>query len=72
MGLSSVFVADPEFVQKIENNEEDKINLSIKFEQLNELAIPETSFKGIVEMFGFCETIPTESLKTLEENSKQK
>lgn len=72
VGLSSVFVADPEFVQKIENNEEDKINLSIKFEQLNELAIPETSFKGIVEMFGFCETIPTESLKTLKENSKQK
>lgn len=70
VGLSSVFVADPEFVQKIENDQEDKINLNISFSQLKDLAIPESSFKGIVEMFGFCETIPTESLKTLEENSK--
>ncbi|MCE6114890.1 NADH-dependent flavin oxidoreductase [Mycoplasmopsis agalactiae] len=70
VGLSSVFVADPEFVQKIENDQEDKINLNMNFSQLKDLAIPESSFKGIVEMFGFCETIPTESLKTLEENSK--
>ncbi|BAP01164.1 NADH dependent flavin oxidoreductase [Mycoplasmopsis californica HAZ160_1] len=72
VGLSSVFVADPEFVHKIKNNEIDKINLAIKPEQLNDLAIPEESFKGIVNMFGYCETIPNQAMSTLTKNSINK
>ncbi|MBZ4195490.1 NADH-dependent flavin oxidoreductase [Mycoplasma tauri] len=69
VGLSSVFVADPDFVHKIENGEIEKINLAIKPEQLDDLAIPKDSFKGIVNMFGYCETIPEKAMITLTKNS---
>ncbi|MCS4536931.1 NADH-dependent flavin oxidoreductase [Mycoplasma sp. CSL7475-4] len=72
VGLSSVFVADPEFVQKIEQNEIEKIELTVKKEQLAQLAIPENSFAGVVNMFGYCETIPSETLNILETNANNK
>ncbi|QJR44269.1 NADH-dependent flavin oxidoreductase [Mycoplasma miroungirhinis] len=69
IGLSSVFVADPEFVSKIENDEIDKINLKITQDQLLDLAIPQHSFSGVVNMFGYCETIPNETMNALENNA---
>ncbi|QBF34899.1 NADH-dependent flavin oxidoreductase [Mycoplasmopsis phocirhinis] len=70
VGLSSVFVADPEFVQKIASNKLESINLSLKKEQLNDLAIPQSSFTDVVNMFGYCETIPSDTLSVLENNAK--
>lgn len=71
VGLSSVFVADPDFVYKIKAGEIEKINLAINPEQLDDLAIPKDSFKGIVNMFSYCETIPDKAMKTLTDNSSQ-
>ncbi|WP_029608952.1 NADH-dependent flavin oxidoreductase [Mycoplasma simbae] len=69
VGLSSVFVADPEFVHKIQTDQIDKINLNLLPEQLDDLAIPANSFKGLVGMFSKCETIPVSSIEQLEKNS---
>ncbi|WFQ92615.1 NADH-dependent flavin oxidoreductase [Mycoplasma feriruminatoris] len=71
IGLSSVFVADPEFVFKIKNNQLDQINLYVKQEQLEDLKIPQSSFQDVVNMFSFCETIPSETIKTFEKNVKK-
>lgn len=72
VGLSSVFVADPEFVQKIEQDKLADINLSVSFDQLKDLAIPEQSFKGIANMFSYCETIPPKTINTIEQNAVKK
>ncbi|WP_434328382.1 NADH-dependent flavin oxidoreductase [Mycoplasma capricolum subsp. capricolum] len=71
VGLSSVFVADPEFVLKIKNDQIDQINLYVKHNQLKDLKIPESSFQDVVNMFSFCETIPQETIKTFEKNVKK-
>ncbi|MBY7704633.1 hypothetical protein JIY74_31045 [Vibrio harveyi] len=70
VGLSSVFVADPEFTEKIKTNKLDEINLVVKPEQLTNLCIPKSSFKDIVNMFSYCETIPDKTIKTFKDNIK--
>lgn len=70
VGLSSVFVADPEFTEKIKTNKLDEINLVVKPEQLTNLCIPKSSFKDIVNMFSYCETIPNQTIETFKDNLK--
>ncbi|AGJ91021.1 NADH-dependent flavin oxidoreductase [Mycoplasma putrefaciens] len=71
IGLSSVFVADPEFVEKIRTNRLAEINLAVKSEQLTDLCIPKSSFKDIVNMFSYCQTIPDQTIKTFKDNLKK-
>lgn len=58
IGLSSVFVADPEFVMKIENKQWEQIQLQITQKDFDELAIPEMAFNSLVKMMDSTETLP--------------
>lgn len=58
IGLSSVFVADPEFVMKIQNKQWQDIQLQITQEDFDELAIPNMAFNSLVKMMDSTETLP--------------
>ena len=50
VGLSSVFVAEPDFVTKFQENREEDITLSVGVDDIERLAIPKAAFKDIVLM----------------------
>lgn len=71
VGLSSVFVAEPDFVTKFAAGEHNKINLKVSVEDIDRLAIPEAAFKDIVLMMDYGESLPKETrdeLRKLEKN----
>ncbi|TRM73265.1 NADH-dependent flavin oxidoreductase, partial [Sulfolobus sp. A20-N-F8] len=73
IGLSSVFVADPEFVAKFENNQIDKINLNVELKDIKKLAIPKAAFKDIVQMMDYGQSLPEntrDNFRKLEKNYK--
>lgn len=72
VGLSAIFVVEPDFVSKIEKNEADTINLNLNEERLNDLAIPKSAFKDVVNMFDFCETISNDAREILNKNAIKK
>ena len=45
IGLSSVFVAEPDFVAKFQENREEDINLDVGVKDIERLAIPKAAFK---------------------------
>lgn len=53
VGMSTPFVTEPDFVQKLENGNESLIDLGFTMEELETLAIPERAFKDIVELMDF-------------------
>lgn len=53
VGLSSVFVTEPDFVTKLQAGQLDKIDTSLNLDQLSDLAIPHRAFKDLVEFFDF-------------------
>ncbi|MBJ8325377.1 NADH-dependent flavin oxidoreductase [Streptococcus pacificus] len=61
VGSSTPLVVDPEFIQKIKENREDEINFKIKLSDLHSLAIPEASFKDIVPLMDYGESLPQEA-----------
>ncbi|SEQ54531.1 2,4-dienoyl-CoA reductase [Granulicatella balaenopterae] len=61
VGSASPLVVDPEFLQKMETGRQSEINFKIKFEDLASLKIPEASFKDIVPLMDYGESIPKES-----------
>ncbi|QJG67281.1 NADH-dependent flavin oxidoreductase [Mycoplasma phocoenae] len=71
VGLSSVFVVEPEFAQKLKNNKPEEINLKLTTDRLDDLKIPSNTFKNIVRMFDYGETIPDETRQLLTKNSKK-
>lgn len=57
IGLAIPFVADPEFVQKIEKGQAGDINLDITG-QLDNLKLPNQGFNNIEYLFGVGKRLP--------------
>ncbi|WP_025729177.1 NADH-dependent flavin oxidoreductase [Atopobacter phocae] len=75
IGASTPLVVDPEFVVKMMNGEEDMIQLKIRLEDLEQLAIPSASFKDIVPLMDYGESLPQEArtlFRSLESNYKER
>ncbi len=70
VGSSTPLVVDPEFLQKIRDGKEDEINFKIKLSDLKALAIPEASFKDIVPLMDYGESLPKESRELFRELAK--
>ena len=71
VGLSSVFVAEPDFVAKFQENREEDINLDVGVEDIERLAIPKAAFKDIVLMMDYGKSLPQhtrDEFRKLEEN----
>lgn len=67
VGASTPLVVDPEFLQKIKAKRSDQINLRIKVSDLEGLAIPKTSFKDIVPLMDYGESLPKEAREVFRE-----
>lgn len=61
VGASTPFIVDPEFVQKIRDNRPQDIHLKIKVTDLPSLAILQASFKDIVPLMDYGESLPADS-----------
>ena len=73
MGISTPFVADPDFVNKFASGDPNPINLQISPEDLADLAIPQAAFKDIVRMMDIGQALPQDTrdqFRKLEENYK--
>ena len=71
IGLSSPFVAEPDFVEKLKSNHIDDINLDVGIEDIERLAIPKAAFKDIVLMMDYGKSLPQhtrDEFRKLEEN----
>ncbi|AMB98661.1 NADH-dependent flavin oxidoreductase [Aerococcus urinaehominis] len=58
VGMSSVFVTEPDFVNKLAAGQEDQIDLGIDMDELDQLAIPHRAFKDLVEFMDFGGSLP--------------
>lgn len=67
VGASTPLVVDPEFLQKIKAKRSDQINLRIKVSDLEGLAIPKASFKDIVPLMDYGESLPKEAREVFRE-----
>lgn len=65
VGASTPFIVDPEFVHKIREGRADEIHLKIKARDLPSLAIPEASFKDIVPLMDYGESLPMDARNLL-------
>ena len=75
VGLSTPFITDPEFAEKIREGKSEEIQLSIKPENLEELAIPQAAFKDIVPLMDFGESLHKDArdfFRSLEVNYKER
>ncbi|VEU59517.1 oxidoreductase [Mesomycoplasma neurolyticum] len=70
IGLSSVFIVEPDFVNKIKNQQLDKINLKISKKDLKKLAIPKKAFKKIEIMLDYSASIPEVTRDFFKKNNK--
>ncbi|MBF0818259.1 NADH-dependent flavin oxidoreductase [Streptococcus acidominimus] len=61
VGASTPFIVDPEFVHKIRQDRVEEIHLRIKATDLPSLAIPQASFKDIVPLMDYGESLPAEA-----------
>lgn len=61
VGLSTPFITDPEFAYKIQTGQPSLIQLRITPEQLSSLAIPKASFKDIVPLMDYGESLPKDT-----------
>lgn len=61
VGMSSVYVTEPDFVQKLESGQEDTIDLGLTLEELPDLAIPRRAFKDLVEFMDFGGSLPQQT-----------
>ncbi|MDO4680603.1 MAG: NADH-dependent flavin oxidoreductase [Aerococcus sp.] len=58
VGMSTPFITEPDFVTKLEQGDEDAIDLSLDNKDLADLAIPKRAFKDIVQMMDYGESLP--------------
>ncbi|MGX0036789.1 2,4-dienoyl-CoA reductase-like NADH-dependent reductase (Old Yellow Enzyme family) [Staphylococcus auricularis] len=71
VGMSSPFVTEPDFVQKLIEDRPQDIDLHVKPEELQDLAIPHAAFKDIVQMMDYGEGLSKDTrdeLRKLENN----
>ena len=71
VGMSSVFVTEPDFVAKLETGRQDEIDLSIRPEEIEDLAIPHRAFKDLVEFMDFGGSLPEETREAFRQMSEQ-
>lgn len=71
IGMSSVFVTEPDFVQKLESGRENEISLDFTLEELPDLAIPHRAFKDLVEFMDFGGSLPQETRDELRKLTDQ-
>ncbi|MCZ0717114.1 NADH-dependent flavin oxidoreductase [Aerococcus kribbianus] len=71
VGMSSIFVTEPDFVSKLEAGQEETIDLSVDLETLDDLAIPQRAFKDLVEFMDFGGSLPQESRDELRRLAQQ-
>lgn len=71
VGMSSVFVTEPDFVQKLAAGQEDAIDLGVSLEELEDLAIPHKAFKDLVEFMDFGGSLPQETRDEFRRLSEQ-
>ena len=71
VGLSSAFVTEPDFVNKLEAGQEENIDLSLDLDKLDDLAIPHKAFKDLVEFMDFGGSLPEESRNKLRDLADQ-
>ena len=71
IGMSSVFVTEPDFVQKLENGKEDDIGLGFELDELSDLAIPRRAFKDLIEFMDFGGSLPQETRDELRKLTEQ-
>lgn len=75
VGASTPLIVDPDFLDKVVNGHPEDIQLKIKPENLDQLAIPQASFKDIVPLMDYGESLPQESrqlFRNLEKNYKER
>lgn len=68
IGISSLFVSDPELVYKIKNNL--PINLEINKENMKSLAISKKAFNNIFHYFSFSKSLSQKTLDFVKKNSE--
>src|SRR5699024_11913580 len=71
IGMSSVFVTEPDFVQKLENGKEDDIGLGFELDELSGLAIPRRAVKDLIEFMDFGGSLPHETRDELRKLTQQ-
>ncbi|WP_341492913.1 NADH-dependent flavin oxidoreductase [Mesomycoplasma ovipneumoniae] len=69
VGISSAFVPDPDFVEKIEKNQ--PIKLSLEPDEFEKLKISKNVFKEIGHYFEYGKSLPENARKTILNNSKK-
>lgn len=67
VGASTPFIVDPDLVDKIAQGHLTDINYKIKLADLPSLAIPQASFKDIVPLMDYGESLPAESRQLFRE-----
>jgi len=67
VGMSTPFVTEPDFVTKLKEGQEDKINLGFTPGEIADLAIPERAFKDIVELMDIGGSLSKEARDELRE-----
>lgn len=61
VGMSSVFVTEPDFVTKLREGRQADIDLSLHLDALDQLAIPPRAFKDLVEFMDYGGSLPEET-----------
>lgn len=70
VGLSSVFVTEPDFVTKIEDGRAEDIDLEIDLDNIDELAIPQAAFKDLIKLMDLGQSLSKDTTSTLKELEK--
>lgn len=70
VGLSSVFVTEPDFVTKIEDGRAEDIDLGIDLDNIDELAIPQAAFKDLIKLMDLGQSLSKDTTSTLKELEK--
>ena len=71
IGMSSVFVTEPDFVLKLEQGKEDEIDIGFTPDEVPDLAIPQRAFKDLVEFMDFGGSLSQESRDELRKLAEQ-
>ncbi|MEE8825438.1 NADPH dehydrogenase [Lentilactobacillus sunkii] len=71
VGASSMFITEPDFVEKLQNGREDQIDLSLTKEKWDDLKIPQSAFKDIVEFMDFGGSLSKQTRDEIRSETKQ-
>src|SRR5699024_8671397 len=68
VGMSSPFITEPDFVNKLTAGKADEIDLQLTNKDIDDLAIPKAAFKDIVRMMDYGKGLPKEARDKLREH----